>query len=163
MRYALAGRDTLSALMTGSGLLAGTIGLAVGLARRAIGPLAIPLAVGGGLLWLGRNLGDSYVDVGDDLLHIKLGAIFDERIPLAEIARVSTTEWGWLGGLGVRSNLKDMVAIVTRTGTVAELDLRRPLRLPVIPRILSVPARRLLVSPEHVEAFVAELESRLSP
>jgi len=63
MRYPLAGRDTLSALATGGGLFTGGIALAKAVAKRAIGPLAVPLAVGGGLMWLGRNIGDAFVEL----------------------------------------------------------------------------------------------------
>jgi hypothetical protein len=162
MRYPLAGRETLAAFTTGSGLFAGAIGLARAAARRAVGPLAIPLAVGGGLMWLGRNLGDSYVEVGETTLTVRLGVFFNETIPLNDIARVSQNEWSLWGGLGVRTNLRDMVAVVTRPGPVAELNLWRPYRLPIIPQLYYVRALRLLVSPQDLEGFISELRGRLA-
>ncbi len=161
MRYPLAGRETLAALTTGSGLTAGAVGLAKAAARRAIGPLAGPLALAGGLIWLGRNLGDAFVELGDEALRVKLGVLFDETISLADIAKVSETRWKIVGGLGVRTNLRDMIAVVTTSGPVAELSFWRPLSLPVIPRIYSVRAQRLLVSPEHLETFIGDLRARL--
>jgi hypothetical protein len=162
MRYPLAGTDMLAALATGSGLAAGAIGLAKAVAKRAPGILALPLAVGGGLMWLGRNLGDAYVEVGDDSVQIKLGVLFDEKIALSDISRVRETRWNILGGLGIRTNLTDMVAVVTKTGPVAELSLWRPLRMPVIPHIYHVRAQRLLVSPENLDAFISEVRGRLA-
>ncbi len=161
MRYPLAGRETLAALTTGGGLFAGALGLAKAAAKRAVGPLAVPLAVGGGLMWLGRSLGDAFVEIGDADLRVKLGVLFDEMIPLSEVARVRETEWRFLGGLGVRTNLKDMIAVVTTIGPVAELSFWRPLRLPVIPRVYYVRAQRLLVSPQELGSFIEELRGRL--
>lgn len=162
MRYPMAGKETLATLLTGGGAFAGGFGLARFLARRAAGPLALPLTVGGGLMWLGRTLGDSFVDLADDHLRVKLGALFDETIALADVARVTTAEWRLLGGLGVRTNMKDMVAVVTRAGPVAEISLWRPIRLPVIPKILHIRALRLVVSPENLDTFVGDLRSRLA-
>jgi len=54
-----------------------------------------------------------------------------------------------------------MVAVVTKTGPVAELSLWRPLRLPIIPHIFYVRAQRLLVSPEDLDGFISDLQSRL--
>ncbi|KPK78303.1 MAG: hypothetical protein AMS25_16205, partial [Gemmatimonas sp. SM23_52] len=113
MRYPLEGRDSLAALTAGGGLAAGAWGLARAAAKRALGPLAVPMAVGGGLMWLGRSFGDSFVEIGEKSLRVKLGVVFDETIPLSEISRVEMTEWKIIGGLGVRTNLKDMVAVVT--------------------------------------------------
>lgn len=162
MRYPLAGTDMLAALTTGSGLAAGAIGLAKAVAKRAPGILALPLAVGGGLMWLGRNLGDAYVEVGADGVRIKLGVLFDEKIALSDISRVRETRWNILGGLGIRTNLTDMVAVVTKTGPVAELSLWRPLPMPVIPHIYYVRAQRLLVSPENLDTFISEVRGRLA-
>ena len=162
MRYPLAGRETLAALTAGGGVAAGVMGLARAAAKRAAGPLAVPLAVGGGLMWLGRSLGESFVETGDTTLRVKMGVLFDELIPIAEIARVDSTKWPLLAGLGVRSNMKDMVAVVTRAGDVAELSLWSPIRLPVIPKLYHVRAQRLLVSPERLDTFITDLRARLN-
>lgn len=162
MRYPLAGRETLAALASGGGVAAGAVGLARAVAKRALGPLALPLAIGGGLMWLGRSFGESFVEIGDAVLRVKLGKLFDESIPLKEIARVETTEWSLIGGLGVRTNMKDMVAVVTRAGEVAELSLWTPIRLPVIPRVYYVRAQRLLLSPENLDTFVTDLREAVT-
>lgn len=161
MRYPLAGRDALSALATGGGLFTSSLALARAVAKRAIGPLAVPLAVGGGLMWLGRNIGDAFVELREEDLRIKLGVLFDEVIPLGEISRVREMEWSILGGLGIRSNLRNWVAVVTTTGPVAEIFLWRPIRLPVIPRVYHVRAQKVMVSPERLEDFIRELRARL--
>ncbi|MGD8867644.1 MAG: hypothetical protein PVI01_08430 [Gemmatimonadales bacterium] len=161
MRYPLAGRDALSALATGGGLFTSGLALTRAVAKRAIGPLAVPLAVGGGLMWLGRNIGDAFVELREEDLRIKLGVLFDEVIPLREISRVREMEWSLLGGLGIRSNLRNWVAVVTTTGPVAEIFLWRPIRLPVIPRVYHVRAQKVMVSPERLEDFIRELRARL--
>lgn len=161
MLYPLAGRETLAALTTVGGFFSGAVGLARAAARRTLGPLAIPMLVGGGLMWLGRNLGDAFVDIREDELRIKLGVLFDESIPINDVAKVRRVEWKLLGGLGVRSNLTNMVAVVTRAGPVAELATWRPIRLPVVPRVVYVRAQRVVVSPEDLDGFIAELSERL--
>ena len=161
MRFPLAGRDALSALATGGGLFTGGLALTKAIAKRAIGPLAIPLAVGGGLMWLGRNIGDAFVELQDDNLRIKLGVLFDESISLNEVSRVRETQWSILGGLGIRSNLKNWVAVGTKTGQVAEISLWRPIRMPVIPHVYHVRAQKVLVSPERLDEFILDLRSRL--
>jgi hypothetical protein len=162
MRYPLAGRETLQMITGGGGVLAGAAGLATFFVQRALYPAAIPLAVGGGLMWLGRNMGEAFAEVSEQGLRIKLGVLFDEKIPLSDIARVTTTNWNLLGGLGVRTNLKDMVAVVTGTGQVADIQLWRPIRLPVIPKLYHVRALRLIVSPEHLDSFISDLRGRLA-
>lgn len=161
MRYELAGKETLEALLTGGGLAAGAVGLGVALAKRALGAVALPLAVGSGLVWLGRNLGESFVDVGEERMRVKMGALFDETIALNDVARVKETEWNILGGLGVRTNLQNWVAVVSKTGAVADIYFWRPIRLPVIRHIYYVNAQRLIVSPEDLETFIADLQGRL--
>jgi hypothetical protein len=161
MRYPLAGRDTLSALATGGGLFTGGLALTKAVAKRAIGPLAIPLAVGGGLMWLGRNIGDAFVELQDNSLRIKLGVLFDETISLNEVSRVRETQWSILGGLGIRSNFRNWVAVVTTTGPVAEISLWRPIRMPVIPHVYHVRAQKVFVSPERLQEFILDLRSRL--
>lgn len=162
MRYPLAGRETLSNLTQGGGFFAITAGLLKGFGKRALGPLAIPVAIGSGLVWMGRSMGDSFVELSTGELRVKLGMLFDERIPMSDVRSVKRQDWGWLRGLGVRTNLKDMVAVVTRTGSAAEITFWKPVRLPVIPRLVHVNAQRLVVSPEHTEEFIRDLESRLA-
>jgi hypothetical protein len=58
--------------------------------------------------------------------------------------------------------MKDMVAVVTRAGDVAELSLWSPIRLPVIPKLYHVRAQRLLVSPERLDTFITDLRARLN-
>jgi hypothetical protein len=146
----------------GSGVLAGAIGLARGLSRRSLGPMALPLAIGSGLWWLGRSLGDAYLEIRGAWLHVKLGALFDEVIPLSTIAGVDRTTWSLLGGLGLRSNLRDVVAITTRAGEVAELTFAAPQPLPIIPGVWRIQARKLIVSPDNLDDFIAELERAIS-
>lgn len=161
MRYELAGKENLEALLTGGGLAAGVVGVGLALARRALGAVALPLAVAGGLVWLGRNLGESFVEVGDETMRVKMGALFDETISLNDVARVKQTEWSILGGLGVRTNLQNWVAVVSKTGAVADVYFWRPIRLPVIRHLYYVNAQRLIVSPENLDTFIADLQGRL--
>ena len=161
MRYPLAGSEMLSGITKGGGVVAMGLGLAAGVAKRALGPVALPMALGSGLLWLGRTMGDAFVEIGGEDLHIKLGALFDEKIPLADIRGVERSEWALLGGLGVRSNLRDLVAVTTRSGPAAKIALWKPYRLPILPRIWYISATHVVVTPDDLDDFIGELDSRL--
>jgi len=159
MRYPLEGRKTVERLTKGSGILAGVAGLAKALSKRSLVPAAVPMAVGWGLLAIGKTLGDAYVEIEDGQLHVKLGVFFDETIDVTTIERVAGSTWSLLGGLGVRSNLKDMVAVTTKSGPVAEITFKEPQSLAVLPRIWRIEAKRLIVSPENLSDFIEELRA----
>jgi hypothetical protein len=161
MRYPLEGRKTVERLTKGSAIVAGVAGLARALSKRALIPAALPMAIGWGLLALGRTLGEAYVEIEDGTLRVKLGAFFDETIPLTAIEGVAGSSWSFFGGLGVRSNLKDMVAVSTKIGPVAEITFKETHSLAVLPGIWRIDAKRLIVSPENLSEFIEELRAEL--
>ncbi len=157
MRYPLEGRKTVERLTKGGGLLAGVAGLTKALRKRSLIPAVLPMTIGWGLLALGKTLGEAYVEIEEGQLHVKLGAFFDETIALTAIERVAGSSWSFWGGLGVRSNLKDMVAVTTKAGPVAEITFKEPYSLAVLPKIWRINAKRLVVSPEQLSEFIEEL------
>lgn len=163
MRYSLEGRNTLAGLLSGGGLVAGAVGIARGLAKKALGPVALPLAVGSGMMWLGRSIGESFVELEDGLLRVKLGALFDETVSVADIERVEEAHWSLIRGLGLRTNLSDLIAITTKSGPVAEITFKVPQSLPALPAGLwFIDVKRLIVSPEHLGMFIDDLRIELA-
>lgn len=161
MRFSFAKTGRLAAVLGASGLVTGASGVAAAVAKGAFGPLAFPLVLGSGLLWLGRSVGETFVEIGDDDVHVKMGALFDQRIPLSAIASVEEGRWSLLGGLGVRSNLRGTVAITTIAGQVAELTLDPPQRLPLLVGLGAVKTTKLVLSPEDLAGFLTALRERL--
>ncbi|MGE5595145.1 MAG: hypothetical protein ACM3S1_03810, partial [Hyphomicrobiales bacterium] len=51
-----------------------------------------------------------------------------------------------LGGLGLRTNFAGEVALVSAWGDVAELSLRDPIRVWLVPRLIPLRAERLTLS-----------------
>lgn len=161
MRYPLAGRFTVAQLTKGSGWLAGALGVARGWGKRALSPMAVPVAIGAGLVWLGRSFADSYVDIGYGRLHIRLGVLFDEAIPLSAIESVRESTWTLIGGLGLRTDMRGTLAVTTKAGPVAEITLKEPRKLPLIPKLWRIDAHKIVVSPEDLQTFIADLQAEL--
>lgn len=161
-RYHLARKAQLATLTSGGGVLTLASGMSTALARGALGPAAVPLAAGGALLWLGRTMGEAFVHAGETQLRVKLGALFDETLDWSRFSGVEKSEWPLLGGLGVRVDLKARIAVVTTSGPVAQLTFREPVKLPLLPKILRIPARALVVSPADLDGFLADAKRRIA-
>jgi hypothetical protein len=112
------------------------------------------------LLWLfGGTDARSYVEIEGDTLHIRFGFLFDERIPIAEIASAERQDWPFLAGIGWRTNLIDSIAVVgSRSGVVKlKLSPRRWMRV-----LVPVKTETLYVSVENPDTFVSEILRRLA-
>lgn len=117
--------------------------------------LALPL-----LAALGGTAKGSYLELTDDELHCKFGFLFDEAIPLSAIEGVeANVRWPWYDGVGWRTNFRGRVGLV---GT-----LRNIVCIKVAPGrkahlFLPLPLRKLYVSLEDGEGFVAALREKLA-
>lgn len=90
------------------------------------------------------------------------GAV-DATLDNEAIAAVRVTEWhAFPGGLGVRTDLRGMVALVCAGGAVVEFVLRQPLRIWLIPGVWRARARRLILSVETPDEVVAAYVGRLA-
>jgi len=73
------------------------------------------------------------VELGDSSLDIRLGVLGNAQIPVERIVRVSTMEWPWWAGVGVRIG-RGVVGFISQSGTVVvielseEIEVRAPLR-----------------------------------
>jgi hypothetical protein len=92
------------------------------------------------------RLPNSYVAVTTDRLRIRLGGIADVSFDRTDVDRVEIASHCWWAGLGLRTNLRNSVAFVSATGEVADIHLRRPVRVWVVPYLIPARVRTLRVS-----------------
>ncbi len=95
----------------------------------------------------------SYVDVEPDIITFRFGG-FEARVPRADISGATRTHWPILGGIGWRVG-PGAVALIGARQNVVEVKLRHPHRMSVL--LLPINARRVFISLEEPEAFLAEL------
>lgn len=91
----------------------------------------------------------SFVAVAEERTRIRFAGFVDTVVANADITGVRLVRRNILGGIGVRTNFRGDVALVSTWGEVAEITLRQPIRVWLIPRILPVRASRLQVSVRH--------------
>lgn len=112
------------------------------------------------LLALGATRGGSFVEVDGRELRVRFGPLFDERLPLAEIAEVlQPAHWPLIGGIGWRTDFRGAVGLIGSTRGVVLVRLARPRRVRLF--LLPLSLRELYVSLEQPAEFAAELRSRL--
>lgn len=112
------------------------------------------------ILWpFGGTAAASYVALEDGKLRVRFGWAFRHTFPLSEVVAVERTNWPWYYGLGWRANYLGRVGLVGSFEGIVELRLRRTrwLWLAFVP----VPCRRLAISLEEPDAFVAALREAL--
>lgn len=96
----------------------------------------------------------SFVAVSDERTRIRFAGFLDTVIDNRSIAGVQLARHPLWGGIGVRTNFGGTVALATATGTVAEIVLREPVRVWIIPRLWAVRARTLRVSIRNPQKLV---------
>lgn len=104
----------------------------------------------------GTNRENSYVEVLDDALHVKMGAWFDETIPFSKIKSFAPSDWPWWGGLGVKLHHHG-IGVVGSTEHIVNLELTEVIAMKVI---IKVEAERLWISLEDRDGFFAALAER---
>ena len=135
-------------------------------------PLWIALAILLGLVFVWMfsatlRAPTSFVAIGDDATRIRFGGFVDTRMPNSNVLGAEMCRHWLPAGIGVRTNFRGDVALVSTTGEAARLVLRQPVRIWVIPRLLPVRARRLTLSVRNpqklVERFGAPAPAPVKP
>ncbi|MBI5948439.1 MAG: hypothetical protein HY875_09895 [Chloroflexi bacterium] len=119
--------------------------------------LIVSALLGLAFLWLFSTtlrLPTSYVAVSDERTRIRFAGFVDTVVSNKDIAGVRLANHRFIAGLGVRTNFKGDVALVSAWGEVAEITLNRPIRVWIIPRLLPARARRLRVSIRNPQKLV---------
>ena len=97
-----------------------------------------------------------FVDLDDRHCEIRLGLMGRARIPLELITRVSTSDWPWFGGIGVRIG-RGVVGFVTKPGQAVVIDLSEPLE---VRAPLRWNTERIAVRVGDPQAFMVALADR---
>jgi hypothetical protein len=97
-----------------------------------------------------------YVELDDRHCEIRLGVLGTARIPLELIARVSTMDWPWFAGVGVRIG-RGVVGFVSKSGQAVVIELSEPLE---VRAPLRWSTQRIAVRVGDPQAFVVALAYR---
>lgn len=109
------------------------------------------LAVGFGMIfiWLfgvALRLPTSFVAISQDRMRIRFAGFVDTIIDTRDVTGARLRDWPIWGGLGVRTGFRGDVALVAAWGPVAEVTLKQPIRVWLIPRLWRVRATRIALS-----------------
>jgi hypothetical protein len=86
------------------------------------------------------------IDFDKGLTRVRFAGFVDRVIANRDIAGVRVVRRSILGGIGVRTNFAGEVALISTWGEVAEITLRNPMRVWLIPRLIPLKATRLTLS-----------------
>lgn len=96
----------------------------------------------------------SFVAVAEERTRIRFAGFVDAVVDNRDIAGAELRRWPLWVGLGVRTNFRGEVELVTAWGTSVTLVLRRPVRVWLIPGLWRVRASRLTVSLKNPQKLV---------
>jgi len=97
-----------------------------------------------------------YVELDDSHCDIRLGVLGNARIPVALITRVSTMDWPWFAGVGVRIG-RGVVGFVSKSGQAVVIELSEPLE---VRAPLRWSTERIAVRVEDPQEFIIALAYR---
>ncbi len=102
---------------------------------------------------MGVSRDDSYVEVDDGTLHVRMGRWFDEKIPVARIKALAPSDWPWWGGLGVKLGHHG-VGVIGSTDHIVNLKFDGELRVRVL---VEVGVEQMWISLEDRDGFLRAL------
>jgi len=88
----------------------------------------------------------AFLAVSDERTRLRFPPFVDTVFANSDIAGVRLVRRGVASGLGVRANFRGDVALATAWGTAAEISLRRPIRIWLLPKLIPLRATRLQLS-----------------
>lgn len=118
-------------------------------------PLAIVFAAL--FIWLfatAIRLPTSFVAISPDRMRIRFGGFVDTIIDTREVSGAQLVNWPLWKGLGVRTSFGGDAALVAGWGPVAEITLKHPIRIWLIPRLWRVRATRITLSVRNPHKMV---------
>ena len=144
----------LAALATGVG---GVLSLKAFSDEGGIVLLVVGILLGAAFFWLfsaALRAPTSFVAIADERTRIRYAGFVDTVIDNRDIISVRPRNWPIWGGIGVRTAFNGQVALVSAWGEAVELELRRPVRVWLIPGLVPVRARRLILSVRNPQKLV---------
>ena len=96
----------------------------------------------------------SFVAISPERMRIRFGGFVDTIVDTKDVSGARLVSWQVWKGLGVRTGFGGDVALVAAWGTAAELTLKRPIRVWLIPRLWRISATRVVVSVRNPHKMV---------
>ena len=100
-------------------------------------------------LWMfgiALRLPTSFVAISQDRMRIRFGGFVDTILETNQVEGARLVDWQLWKGLGVRTGFGGDVALVSAWGPVAEITLKHPIRVWLIPRLWRIRATRVALS-----------------
>ncbi len=108
-------------------------------------------------LWLfgiALRLPTSFVAISQDKMRIRFGGFVDTTVETREVLGARLIDWKLWQGLGVRTGFGGDAALVAAWGPAAEITLKRPIRVWLIPRLWRIKATRITLSVRNPHKMV---------
>lgn|GEM_PF-2265094 len=108
-------------------------------------------------LWMfgvALRLPTSFVAISPERMRIRFGGFVDTIVETKDVEGARLVNWSWWHGLGVRTFFRGDVALVAAWGPAAEVTLKRPIRVWLIPRVWRVKATRVVMSVRNPHKMV---------
>lgn len=102
----------------------------------------------------------SFVAITEDRTRIRFLGAVDTVVATSDILSARLVNWRLVGGVGIRPDFAGRVALITASGAAAELQLRHPIRVSVIPGLLRVRANQLTLSVKNPQRLVERCNPR---
>ncbi len=96
------------------------------------------------------------VELDEVHCEIQLGALGSASIPLELITRVSTRDWPWFAGVGVRIG-RGVVGFISKSGRAVLIELAQPVQ---VRAPLRWSTQRIAVRVDDTQAFMVALAYR---
>ena len=100
------------------------------------------------------RLPTSFVAISADRMRLRFGGFVDTIVDTKDVSGARLVPWRWWQGLGVRTGFGSDIALVAAWGPAAEVTLKRPIRVWLIPRIWRVSATRVVLSVRNPHKMV---------
>ncbi len=110
------------------------------------------------LLPFGATADRAFVDVEDGEMHVRFGFLFDHRFPLDQVEGVAHSHWPLWAGIGWRTNFRGNIGLIGTYVNIVEVRFKEAERVRML---LPLPCRRLYLSVEEPQAFIAALGRQL--
>jgi hypothetical protein len=105
----------------------------------------------------GATPAQSWVDVNETSFHVSFGWLMNRDFDRRLVADVAPATWSLLGGLGLRTNMINTVAVVGSTSGVVKVSFREPVPARVI---IEIPCRDLYLALEDPHGFIEAMRPR---
>lgn len=105
----------------------------------------------------------SFVAVTEERTRIRFAGFVDTVIHTSDITDATLRRKNILHGIGVRTNFKGDVSLVSTWGEVVELSLSKPMRVWLIPRLIPLRAERLTLSLRNPQKAVDRFGAPRTP